>query len=120
MKDSDFIHCIIDQFKYPIVFVDTTHTIRYVNRVANEKNKAKGRGELLNTSIFECHNSASNEKIRDYYEQFKKGANEFFLTINKRNQKVFMVAVRDENNELIGYYERYEDIHAPDAVGQAG
>ena len=76
---------------------------------------ARGRyakyGELVGTSIFDCHNAESNAKIREVVEWFAQSTehNLVFTYHNDReNKDVYMVALRDENGELIGYYEKHE------------
>jgi hypothetical protein len=109
MKNEDFFYLIIDQYKYPIVFVDNDHVIKYLNQVAIKNYQKRGFNDLLNKSIFDCHNPLTKEKIIEYHKRFINGENEIYLTTNKINQKVYMVAVRNDRNELLGYYERFED-----------
>ncbi|GAB6152434.1 hypothetical protein JCM17380_11840 [Desulfosporosinus burensis] len=64
--------------------------------------------ERLNM-IFACHqNPKSEEMIKSVVEQLKKHANEVFLKVNQRNERIYIVPVRDENGDLLGYIERFE------------
>ncbi len=113
MDENNFIFSIINQYKYPIVFVNNNHIIEYLNTAAISKYSKRGINDLLHKSIFDCHNPASKSKILEYHKKFIDGENEFFIQINRNNQRVYMVAVRDKAGNLTGYYERFEDINNP-------
>jgi hypothetical protein len=112
MKDkNELIEQLVEQYKYPIVIVDLNHEIKYLNQAARLKYAKRGFNDLKNKSLFNCHNTLTADKIKQYAERMKNGLDEIYLTATKENQKVFMVAIRDQNKELVGYYERFEDIH---------
>ena len=50
----------------------------------------------------------SEEKIRAAIEKLKSHGNEIFLGVSVKNQRIYINPVRDENGELIGYFERFE------------
>jgi DUF438 domain-containing protein len=106
--DAQIYTAILENLVEPIVFVDMSHVIRYMNKAAIEKYQKHGGGDLVGKSIFDCHNERSKEMILEIADSFIKGEEERFLTVNKANQKVFMRAVRNDSGDLIGYYERYE------------
>ncbi|MCE5315583.1 MAG: PAS domain-containing protein [Armatimonadota bacterium] len=108
MTELELLHCIIDSLKDPLVYVDNDHVIRYANKAA-AANYAKW-GDILNRSIFNCHNERSREIIRETYSALEQGEDERLITDNEKH-KVYMRAVRDKNGQLIGYYERYEPPH---------
>ena len=108
MLDSRTMHALLDSIQEPIVFVDNDHVIQYLNPAAMRKHEAAGYGGLLCKSVMDCHSPESQEKIRRIYAQLKDGSNEVLEKVNKRGQKVFVRAVRDEDGKLLGYYERYE------------
>lgn len=59
----------------------------------------------------ECHNPSSRQLIEKVIEWFKKSPNnnQIYESYNdKENKDVYMVALRDENKKLIGYYEKHE------------
>jgi DUF438 domain-containing protein len=100
---------ILDSIPYPIVFVDTEHVIRYMNRTARfQYGQMRGYGDLIGKSIFECHNDASKEKIMQAVEKLKNHGNEIFLGVGVNNQRIYINPVRDENGVLLGYFERFE------------
>ncbi|MDF9409613.1 MAG: hypothetical protein A4E52_02204 [Pelotomaculum sp. PtaB.Bin013] len=99
---------LLDSIVEPIVFVDTRHIIRYVNKSAKDKHAKKGYMNLVGSSIFQCHNERSNEIILDTFKMLQKGEDEKVIYMNSAKQRVFMRAVRDSDGKLIGYYERVE------------
>ncbi|OGO17847.1 MAG: hypothetical protein A2Z02_06175 [Chloroflexi bacterium RBG_16_48_7] len=105
MKDEKLLMMILDSWDKPMVFADTVHIIRYMNLPAR-KHYAKW-GDVLGKRIFECHNEKSCDTIRDVFKRLSNGETEALISDSPK-RRVFMRAVRGENNELIGYYERYE------------
>jgi len=95
----------LDSLKDPFLFVDMNHRICYMNRSAI--NKFSEGEKLIGESIFSCHNSKSNEMIKEIFNKFKNGLEEQLISETDQ-QRVFMRSVRDPSNRLIGYYERYE------------
>ena len=106
--NGEFLLGLLDSIVDPIVFVDTHHVIRYINKAAKEKYGKRGYVDLVGSSIFKYHSERSNVILLEIYENFQNGDDEKFLLVNKTDQKVFMRAVRDKEGNLIGYYERYE------------
>ncbi len=112
MKDLNVvIKAIIDQYKSPILFVDNDHIIRYGNNAALERYSKRGYPNIVDESLFDCHNMISKQKIIEYHQRLKDGEDEIFLKINKHNIKITIVAVRGEDKTLLGYYERFEDLN---------
>lgn len=110
MDTSCICTALMDGFPYPIVFVDTDHIIRYLNRAAQYHYCIeRGQRDLLGKSLFDCHfNPASREMIEAVVEKFKKDAKECFLKVNDRNLRVYITPVLSDDKVLIGYYERFE------------
>ncbi len=97
---------LLNSLRNPIVFTDCEHIIRYMNKAAIEHYK---EGEsLIGQSIFNCHNGESNAIIRNVYEKMLHDDLEERLITDNSRHRIYMRAVRDENNQLMGYYERYE------------
>jgi len=101
---------ITDGFPYPIVFVDSGHVIRYMNRAAQyHYGTERGHRDLIGKSLFDCHfNPASREQIERVVEKFKSDAKEVFLKVSDRNMRIYITPVLDDNGVFIGYYERFE------------
>lgn len=98
---------VIDQDQSPIVICDTNSTIVYMNPAAINRYHTDLTGKSLNG----CHNSHSNEMIKKVLDWFNKSSdNNIIFTYHnsKENKDVYMVALRDSNKSLIGYYEKHE------------
>lgn len=102
--DSRTLELLLDSWNKPVVFVDTDHRIRYMNRPAR-RHYAKW-GDVIGKSIFDCHNSDSRRTIESAFRDLAGGAREVLIS-SSRKHRVYMRAVRKEGGELIGYYERY-------------
>ena len=105
MIDKALMADILNSFKDPLVFVDTQHIIRYMNTAAIQHYNEGAN--LLNRSVFTCHNNQSKEMIRSVFSAFQAGEVERLITDDEKH-RIYMRAVRDEGGQLIGYYERYE------------
>jgi len=111
MKDIDYDSIFAD-ITGPVVFCDTGHIIRYLNVEAIDKYAKRGGTELIGCSIFDCHNQASNKIISKIFHEFQNGLDEQYLCVSeKTGKKVFMCAVRGEKGTLLGYFERYREMH---------
>jgi nitrogen-specific signal transduction histidine kinase len=109
MEESKITKLLLEAIPYPVVFADTSHTIRYMNRRARfEYEEMRGHQNLLGSSLLDCHNEQSRQKIREIVARFEKHGTEQLLTVTSRNQRVYMTPVHDENGCLVGYFERYE------------
>lgn len=109
MEKDKMLTYILDAYPYSIVFVDCDHIIRYMNKMAEyHYYKERGYSELIGKSLFECHNAQSEEKIRSHIDKLKNHGNEIFLGVSVKNQRIYISPVRNENGELIGYFERFE------------
>lgn len=109
MELSQFFKSVIDQDDAPIVICDLENTILYMNPAARERYKK--HGDLVGKSLADCHNADSNEKMRQVLEWFgaDKSHNKVYTFRNdKENKDVYMIALRNERGELIGYYEKHE------------
>lgn len=109
MDKGKILSYVVDSYPYPIVFVDCDHVIRYMNKMAEyHYYTERGYRNLIGQSIFGCHNSQSEEKIRGAVEKLKNHSNEIFLGVSVKNQRIYINPVRDENGKLVGYFERFE------------
>lgn len=111
MELSVFFKSVIDADDMPVVICDTNHTIIYMNHSAVERYKKRGGASLVGRSLLECHNDKSNIMIKKVTEWFEKSAenNRIFTFHNeKENKDVYMMALRDDSGNLIGYYEKHE------------
>ena len=109
MDNSQFYKSVLEQDRAAIVICDLEHIIIYMNPAAVRR-YAK-HGDLLGKSLLACHNEHSNEAIKRVVSWFSedKSHNIVYTFRNeKENKDVYMVALRDEGGELIGYYEKHE------------
>lgn len=108
---NEFFKSIIDQDTAPIVICNLNNEMIYMNPSAVKRYKRRGGEKLLGKSLLECHNDKSNELIKRTVEWFSrdKNNNRIFAYYNKKeNRDVYIVALRDSNGNLIGYYEKHE------------
>lgn len=110
MDENTIMKGILDSYPYPIVFVDDTFTIRYMNRYARyHYYQERGYKDLIGKSLFDCHDrEASKERIRAAFEKMKSDGKEAFVGVNLRNLRIYMQPVRDGEGKLIGFFERFE------------
>jgi DUF438 domain-containing protein len=107
---------ILDNWHKPLVFVDNDHIIRYMNKPA--KKQYSKFGDVIGKSLFECHNADSCRMIKEGYAQLKAGAEEVMLEASPKHH-YYMRAVRDEQGNLQGYFDRY-DPPGPAEIGESG
>ena len=87
------------------------HKIIYMNLAAAANYHKYGGAELLGKSLLDCHGAHSNERIKEVVSWFAKSEenNLIYTSHNeKQNKDVYMVALRDADKKLIGYYEKHE------------
>ena len=102
-----FFKSVIEQDEAPVVICDLEHTVIYMNPASVKRYKA----DITGKSIKKCHSPDSNDKIDRVVNWFKesKNNNKVFTTrIDGENKDVYMVALRDDEEQLIGYYEKHE------------
>ncbi|UCD75567.1 MAG: PAS domain-containing protein [Phycisphaerales bacterium] len=105
MNDHELHAAILDSMKNPVLFADTEHVIRYMNKAAIAH---YDDGEaLIGRSLLVCHNEQSQKLIHEISAAMRDGEEERLITDNEKH-RIYMRAVRDGRGELIGYYERYE------------
>ncbi|MCI9435375.1 MAG: PAS domain-containing protein [Bacilli bacterium] len=109
MEKEKLLEYILDSYPYKVVFVDVDFIIKYMNKAAKyHYYEVRGYKDLIGKSLFECHNENSQEKIKQAVDKLKNHANEIFLGVTPDNQRFYLNPVRDENGELIGFFERFE------------
>jgi PAS domain-containing protein len=96
---------ILDSLKDPVVFADTGHVIRYMNKAAIAHYKEGD--SLLGRSLLDCHNERSRRTIVEVLEAMSTGEDERLVADNEEH-RVYMRVVRDEEGRVLGYYQRYE------------
>lgn len=107
MNLNEFFKSVINADKAPVVICNLEHTVVYMNPASI----ARYHTDLTGKSIKSCHNAESNNKIDRVVAWFKESKDNNVVYIShkeKDNRDVYMVALRDDNGELIGYYEKHE------------
>lgn len=82
-----------------------------MNPAACKNYSKRGGAALLGSNLLDCHNSKSIEFIHKTIEWFQlsKSNNRIYTYYNEKDNKdVYMIALRDEQGNLIGYYEKHE------------
>lgn len=102
-----YFKSILQQDTAPIVVCDLQSTVIYMNPAAIKRYHM----DLTGKNLKNCHTPAAIEKIDRVLEWFSKSSdNNIVYTFrnDKENKDVYMVALRDEEGALIGYYEKHE------------
>lgn len=111
MELSKYFKSIVEQDRCAVVICNTKHEIIYMNPAAIARYGKSGGEKLIGSSLLNCHNEKSNEMIKKTVEWFKKSTdNNIVYTYRneKESKDVYMVALRDDDGTLIGYYEKHE------------
>ncbi len=107
MNINSFFKSVIDSDKAPVVICDLEHKVVYMNPASISRYHT----DLTGKSLKACHNADSNAKIDRVVAWFaeSKENNKVYTSRNdKENKDVYMVALRDDDGTLIGYYEKHE------------
>ena len=112
MADLNEIYkSVLEADRAAVVICDLEHTIIYMNPAAVERYAKWGGKDLMGRSLMNCHTEKSREMIQKVIDWFKasKDNNIVYTFFNeKENKDVYMVALRNEEGNLIGYYEKHE------------
>ena len=105
MIGASLMAAILDSLKDPILFADTEHVTRYMNKAAVAY---YDEGEtLIGRSLLDCHNERSQRMMIEILAEMHEGLEERLITDNEKH-RIFMRAVRGTDGQVLGYYERYE------------
>lgn len=114
MKEKDlsqYFKSIVDQDRCAVVICNVAHDIIYMNPAAIVRYAKRGGAALVGQSILVCHNPHSGELIKKVVAWFQESTEHNILYTyrnEKENKDVYMVALRNEDGTLIGYYEKHE------------
>ena len=105
MIETTLMAAILDSLKDPLLFADTEHVIRYMNKAAIAY---YDEGEsLIGCSLLDCHNEQSQREIVEILAAMQAGEEERLITDDERH-RIYMRVVRGADGRVLGYYERYE------------
>lgn len=102
---------IIDQDTAAVVICDTAHRIIYMNPAACREYGKYGGAALMGRNLLDCHNEESGEMIIRILAWFRSSPahNRVHIAYSeKKNRDVYMIALRDGQGALLGYYEKHE------------
>lgn len=111
MNLPQYFKSVIDQDRCAVVICNLSHEIIYMNPAAAERYAKRGGAALVGQSLLGCHNAQSAERIEEVLAWFSKSPEHNIIYTyrnEKENKDVYMVALRDEDGTLIGYYEKHE------------
>lgn len=111
MELNAYFKSIIEQDREHVVICDLNHTILYMNPSAIRDYAKYGGASLLGRNLMLCHNPnsvAAIQKVVDWFAADKSHNLIFTHYDAKHDRDVYMVALRDDNGTLIGYYEKHE------------
>lgn len=111
MELSKYFKSIIEQDKCAVVICNLEHEIIYMNQAAIQRYEKRGGQTLVGKSLLDCHNPQSCDMIKKVFSWFTESTehNIIYTSRNeKENKDVYMVALRDDDGSLIGYYEKHE------------
>ncbi len=101
---------VLDQDDAPIVVCDTAHRIVYMNATAIRRYQRYGGAALLGKNLMDCHNAQSKRAIEGVLKWFLADASNSAVHTAysaAENKDVYMIALRDDQGTLIGYYEKH-------------
>lgn len=102
-----YFRSVLEQDKAPVVICSMDSTVVYMNPAAI----ARYRTDLTGRDLKSCHPAAAREKIDRVLCWFSKSKdNNIVYTFRNddEDKDVYMVALRDDKGDLIGYYEKHE------------
>lgn len=108
---NQLLRSILEQDKAPVVVCDKASVIVYMNPSAKEKY----HGDLTGKNVKDCHNAKSGElidKVVSWFAMNKLNNTVYTYHDEKENKDVYMIALRDDDGNFIGYYEKHENRNA--------
>ena len=111
MNLAPLFKSIADQDPTPIVICDLEHIVVYMNPAAQRAYASPERSLAVGSSILDCHNANSAQIILRIVDWFRADVSHNRVYIAHRptlNRDQYMVALRDEDGTLLGYYEKHE------------
>jgi PAS domain-containing protein len=106
MVGETILSAILDSLKDPLLFADTAHVTRYMNKAA-VAHYEEGMS-LIGRSLLDCHNERSQQMMIKILAAMQAEGLEERLITDDEEHRIFMRAVRGPDGQVLGYYERYE------------
>jgi len=110
MDMTEFFKGIVDSEEGPIVICNLDYRIIYTNPAANSyyERVAPLTGRLLSSLMDEEMMSKVVMSV-EWFKEGRKNNRVFALHDKKNNMDMYILSIRKENGELIGFYGRRED-----------
>ena len=111
MNNMKFFEGLINAEQSPIVICDTDRRIVFMNTFAKNKYNKYGGNEITGKLLDNFCDTEAMSKINMVIEWFKEdAANNKIFAVHKKetNEDIYIVAIRDENKNLIGFTSMYE------------
>ena len=108
---NEIYKSVLEADRAAVVICDPEHVIIYMNPTAIRRYDKWGGAALLGRSLLDCHNEKSREMIIKVVDWFRADAGHnivYTFHNEKENKDGYMVALRDDSGNLIGYYEKHE------------
>ena len=109
MEIDKYLRAFVETDMNQIVICDTNHIIVYMNKVAIEKFSDLGGADLIGKSLMQYLGVETQSRIEAIVSWFSESPdnNWGYTYRNEASQTdMYAVALRDENGNLIGYYEK--------------
>ena len=108
---NEIYKSVLEADRAAVVICNPEHVIIYMNPTALRRYDKWGGAALLGRSLLDCHNEKSREMIIKVVDWFRADAGHnivYTFHNEKENKDGYMVALRDDSGNLIGYYEKHE------------
>ena len=110
MELTRFYKSVLDMDTSPVVLCNLEHTVLYMNKAAIDRYAKRGGAKLIGKSLLNCHSPKSCEiinRVLDWFAENPKHNIIYEFRNDEENKDVYMVALRDDDGKLIGYYEKH-------------
>ncbi len=107
-----FFKSVVDADESAIVLCDINNTIVYMNPSAIRMYANRGGASLVGHSIRCYHGEDAMSIIKmiaSWFEESPQNNKVFTSHNDEKNIDSYMIALRDDNGNLIGYYEKHEN-----------
>ena len=111
MELTPFFRSVLEQDRAPVLLCDLQHTILYLNPAAAKRYAAAGGQNLVGQSLMRCHPPQAQaiiERVLNWFRASPEHNLVYEFRNDEENKDVYMVALRDGDGTLIGYYEKHE------------
>lgn len=104
---NELIKAVLEQDSAPVVLCDTASIVRYMNPAAIEHY----HGNHVGRDVRDCHPPQANvliERVLAWFGQSPDNNRVYTYRNDKEDKDVYMIALRNAEGALIGYYEKHE------------